>query len=201
MRRTLILIILLTAAFSAARAQRTSTESILVSVEGSAAISGTPGSGIQVTGGKYLLDAYVKGGLGLWKYRPAQPDAQKDYMDVALTCEYMYRLFGSYSRMLNLYAGGGAFLGYTDKGANYHPEELEASEGEESSSVSAVRRNTFLSGVAASLEAEFFLTRSMALVGSLNGIIPITGDSTQRWIDLTTINFHLMPSFGLRYNF
>ena len=189
------------AAASAARAQRTSTESILVSVEGSTAVSGTPGSGIQVTGGKYLLNAYLKGGLGVWKYRPVQPDAQKDYTDVALTCEYMYRLFGSYSRMLNLYAGGGAFLGYTSKSINYHPEELEPAEGEGASAASTARRNTFLSGIAASLELEFFLTRSMALVGSMNGIIPITGDSTQRWIDLTTINFHLMPSFGLRYNF
>jgi hypothetical protein len=76
------------------------------------------------------------------------------YIDM-LTCGgYMHRLLGTRSRRLNLYCGGGAFLGY----------EFYDPMGELPSSISTgLAAGSFLYGICARAEAEFFISGRLAI--------------------------------------
>lgn len=131
-------------------------------------------SGGEISYGQYLLKSYWKAGISGIQY-PVKSDgfSQDSSVHIVAQGQWMYRLAGTRNRQLNLYGGGGVFLGCEAMGrwADLFSEEFEED-----------NRYSFLYGIRADLEAEFFLTRRTALV--LGGSVPVnfsSGNGNIRW--------------------
>ena len=119
-----------------------------------------------------------------------------DYSYYALGADWNYRLFGTYSRNFNLYAGGGIFLGYRQYGTFINllgsgiPDTLYNKDGIAIASV----KGDFLYGMRANLQAEYFFTKKIALVLNVSPYVPFS-----RFLSSDT--FHLLTELSLRMNF
>lgn len=165
-------------------AQRTMRGEYFLSAQ---ALSGTvPPSvtGAEVSFGQYLLSSYWKAGVtasSFSGYTLSRPEA--GYAHLAAYGDWMERIAATRNRMLNIYAGGGVFLGYEAYTPQTAPVVSETGEQKE---------GAFLYGVHAGLEAEFFVMKRLALV--ISGKVPVNFTSPHGWL-------HGSAGAGLRYNF
>ena len=131
-------------------------------------------SGGEIYYGQYLLKSYWKAGISAVQY-PVRTDMflQDSCVHIVAQGQWMYRLAGTRNRQLNLYGGGGVFLGCEAAGGwDGLFSDRPAEEG----------RFSFLYGLRADLEAEFFITRRTALV--VGGSLPVnfsSGNGNIRW--------------------
>ncbi len=105
-----IIVLLLLFAPARVHAQRTSNGERQLSLSGSYTFSHWGG---ELYYGQYLLSGYWLGGIGF--HDRIEVDAPSGetvhYPRLQGRGGYMYRLLGNYSRSLNLYVGGDAFIG------------------------------------------------------------------------------------------
>lgn len=165
-KRSSALVVVLTAVllFSTpiwSAAQRTMEDQSAVGVELSANIQHLGDLGVCLNYSQYLLEAYWQ--VNVWagnNHIAASNGYNMQYVDCCLGGEYMYRLVSTRSRSISLYAGGGAFLGYDF----YDPrKELPATID------TKLPKGNFLYGISPHIEAEFFVTRQLALI--LGGVV------------------------------
>lgn len=139
--------------------------------------------GAEVSYGQYLSGSYWKAGVRGSDYMYTPETSQPfRYQHLAAYGEWMYRLAATRGRTLNLYGGGGAFMGVETVDI-WSPKRERAREGFE--------EEAFLYGVSISAEAELFLSRRLALV--LSGTLPLNFSSQFGW-------FHCQVGAGLRVN-
>ena len=144
----------------------------------------SPVGGAQIHYGQYLLSSCWKAGVSAMQLTGTDSDGYSvPYAHVAAYGEWMYRLAGTRNRMLNLYGGGGVFLGYEAYGPWDEQWSLSGGQGSD---------GAFLYGLQAGLEAEFFFTRKLALV--ISGKVPVNFSSPYGWL-------HATAGAGLRMNF
>lgn len=172
-------------------AQRTSVGTPFAGVS---AVSSFTGSGCQVEFGQYKLGGFWKGTLsGVNRGLSLEDGSGRavgtvPYLHVDFDAEYLWRLYGSRARKVNLYGGGGVFLGYesidpygrTPKGVAL-PYET---------------RTAFLYGVSATAEVEwFFLSRLVPCLAAVGG-----GRMPVNFSSLVS-NLSCEVYLGLRYDF
>ena len=158
--RALFLIVVLTsvlllATASSAAAQRTMKGQHAVGAEVSADVPNLGDLGLCLNYSQYLLNSY-------WQVYASAGDNHiqtdrgplMEYVDCFIGGDFMYRLIATRSRSVSLYAGGGAFIGYEF----YDPrKDLPANIN------TNLPTGSFLYGISPRIEAEFFLTRQMAI--------------------------------------
>lgn len=88
---------------------------------------------------------------------------QLGYIPINVGAEYMYRVAATRSRSVNLYVGGGVFLGWE----LYDPFKRLPSYID-----TGFGNSTFIYGVSASIASEFFITRTVAL--TLESRMPVS---------------------------
>lgn len=184
MRKIAIIILLALAVPAALHAQRTARGSWFVGADGVFTFTSFGG---QITFGKYLLRSYAGGGVNAAFRAVSQNTGTVSYKlaygQYTATGEFMYRLCAARSRWFNLYGGGGALLGVEV----YDPLD-QRPEGVILSETGA----TFIYGLDARLEAEFYAFRSFAF--TVGGRLPVTFGSLCRV-------FNYEVSAGVRVNF
>lgn len=155
-----------------AQAQRTMNDRNLLTVDCTASLSSAKDFGAAASWGRYLLD-------GFWEVSASAVPrgvalSTGDRMDLlTLRAEggYMHRLASTRSRSLSLYGGGTAFIGY----------ELYDPSGRLPSNINTgLPGGAFVYGVRASVEAEVFITRTLAFV--IRGSVPMTFGSVTGWL-------------------
>ena len=136
-----------------ASAQRTMRGQYAVSAD--ALWSGTvPGGSLAF--GQYLQSSLWEAGLSCRSFaRSLSTGDTLRYLDVCAEGRWSYRLLSLRSRALSLYGGGGVFMGYEwyDPFGKV-PDDIDTGLGD----------GVFLYGVSASLDAEVFVLRRLALV-------------------------------------
>ena len=139
-----------------AHAQRTMNRQHHLSVSCYSALSGVRDWGAELHWGRYMLSSFwrveASGGM---LCRNLQTSHALETCNVTLGGSYMHRLISSRSRSVSLYAGGGVFIGYefydpSDRLPEYINTGLPA--------------GSFLYGLHAGAEGEFFISRTAALV-------------------------------------
>lgn len=103
-------------------------------------------------------------------------------IQLTATTSYMARALSTRSRRLNLYGGGGIFMGY---------EFIDPFERLPDYFVVEGSRGCFVYGIHAKTEIEFFITRQIALIGTAS--VPINFQSQTGW-------FHWEAGIGIRIN-
>lgn len=188
-----------------ASAQRTAKGEPFLSVGWSTPVTGALSHGGYVDYGRYGQDWYWKAGVSLQDYlysgELAAADAQGelvlmpgsegvfDYTHFTAYGDFMYRLVGTYSRRLNLYAGGGVFAGFCDY-------EMFSALPEENGGCGL--KAEFIYGIRPEVELEVFILRKAAL--TLGVSLPVTpGTSFQSVYGPGLL--HLTGSAGIRVNF
>lgn len=186
---SITVLILVSTSFTSS-AQRTSKGTVHIGVSQMATAYSIPSGGLDISAGQYLLNAFWKAGLMAADYNQKVTSAGSDaatvfdHTHLAAYGDWMWRLAGSYSRSVSLYAGGGVFLGcnayelFRDL-----PDELAA----------GFPSCEFIYGVKPSVELECFITRRTALVLGIQS--PLTFSSS-----LPTDLWHLTGSLGIRIN-
>jgi len=167
-----------------ASAQRTAERALLLSAAYSYPFGGQGGDFcVDLTCGQYLLHSYWNAGVTGDVYSiPFEDGGYMQYAHTAALGEWMYRVVSTRNRAVDLYVGGGAFIGYEAYDPfSRLPDDIE----------SGYNGGAFLYGIHARLEAEFFFCRRAAVV--LGGRIPINFTSP-----FGNINYHV--SAGLRLN-
>lgn len=173
-----------------ARAQRTA----IGTVYGAAgAVTSFSGFGGQAEAGLYNA-------VGLWKaslscvgrkasvYNSSDVlQGKADYLHLGLSVDHLWRIVKNHSRTLNLYAGAGVFLGM---------EMIDPSNRWPSGSVFPFSsRNTFLYGIDAQMEFEWFFLRSVPNLALVTGVrLPLNFSSQIK-------KFNQEFSLGVKYNF
>lgn len=141
------------------------------------------GRGADLSYGQYLLGSYWKAGIFATGYTLTLDDGTPmEYIHAGAYGEWMYRLTGTRSRALNLYGGGGVFLGYEAEDPRGLLGEWEKPD---------MTGGSFLYGIRPSLEAELFITRRIAVI--ISGSAPINFTSAHGWL-------HCQAGAGLRIN-
>jgi hypothetical protein len=112
--------------------------------------------GTEIGYGQYLLGSFWNvSAEGVIRKVVTSGDTSLKFIDVIFSGGYIYRLVGTRSRNISLYAGGEAFLGFEI----YDPmNELPASID------TGLPSGSFLYGITPQFLAEFFLTGKLALV-------------------------------------
>ena len=126
--------------------------------------------GGEISWGQYMLSSYWKAWAGLYPDQLVLKTKHSlEYLPIVGGCDYMYRLISTRSRLVNLYCGGGVFLGYEI----YDPFkkiptyiDIQFPEG------------IFIYGINVNLESEIFLSRTIAfLVGlKMPVVVPSKGE-------------------------
>lgn len=158
-----------------ASAQRTTSGQGMLSFEGQ-----WP-HGVSISYGQYLPSSmWEAGAYTQYRTTPVNSDCMMEYMPAAVFGNWMYRLVGTRSRMFNLYAGAGAFLGWEF----FDPwKTLPDFLSEE------IGSGVFIYGINAKLQAEIFFTRRTAFL--ISGSAPMNFTSPCSWIQPTA-------AFGIR---
>lgn len=133
--------------------------------------------------GQYTLD-------GFWTatvYSVGRRQPEGDYrriqtQTIRLQGAYMHRLISDRKRIVSLYSGGGAFIGYEF----YDPFKKLPDYIEKT-----IADNAFIYGICGSVEVEFFIMKQIALTISVN--LPLTFGSESKWLRTNTIA-------GVRFN-
>ena len=167
-----------------AQAQRTVNSSLMLTAEYSYPF-GMNGEDfcVDLECGQYLLDSYWNSGItgALYSSLLKNEDTMQ-YAQILGFGEWMYRLAATRSRCVNLYLGGGVFLGYEaydpfGKLPSYY--ETDLGEG------------SFIYGMHAHLESEFYFCRNIAFV--LGGRLPVNFSSP-----VCKVHYHV--NAGIRIN-
>lgn len=188
-------VVSLLASFSA-DAQRTSTDQLYLDFTASSSIiSSDPSLGGSISIGKYNLSSRWDAGVESFMKRDGTP-----YFPVYAQASYLLRFCANRSRSAQLYGGLGALAGAElSVPASLTPstgyQDNENGIGVDFSQVEQVKSGTmtaaFIYGFSLRLEAEFFIARQVALVGSLR--MPLTFGSAHKV-------FNLIGNAGIRIN-
>lgn len=168
-------------------AQRTSDGCVHIGLAQQISCYSTPSGGLDINAGMYMLHSYWKAGLSATDYNAIAKGNNLDgecfdHSHFIAYGEWMYRLVGTYSRNLNLYLGGGAFLG-----ANVYELFRPLPEGTERT----FPKSEFIYGLKPAVELEFFFCRKVAFILGAN--FPFTFSSS-----LETDIAHVVGSLGIR---
>ena len=138
-----------------AHAQRTMRGQSMISAHALSCIPAVQEMGGGIEYAQYLIGGYWFAGADAASHMISTTGSYAmRYVDMLACGGYMHRLLGTRSRSINLYCGGGAFLGYEI----YDPKD------ELPSSISTgLAAGTFLYGVCARAEAEFFIWGRLAI--------------------------------------
>ena len=139
-----------------AYAQRTMNGQSMITVSAVSSMLRPLDKGTEIGYGQYLLGSFWNvSAEGVIRKVVTSGDTSLKFIDVIFSGGYMYRLVGTRSRNISLYAGGEAFLGFEI----YDPmNELPASID------TGLPSGSFLYGITPQFLAEFFLTGKLALV-------------------------------------
>lgn len=167
-------------------AQRTSSGTSFIGATQIVSAYVIPSGGLDIHFGQYLLNSYWKTSLSAvdWMQKTDVQGVVFDRMHLVLEGGWMYRLAKNYSRSFNLYAGGGAFLGY-----NFHevfaklPKEMTTD----------LPNGDFIYGLRPSVEMECFISRKVALTMGVQA--PLTFSSS-----FSSDLWHVTGSLGIRIN-
>lgn len=168
-------------------AQRTSNNSVHIGIAQQISCSKNPSGGLDLNAGMYLLHSYWKAGLAATDYNViADGDFSDgeifDHSHFIAYGDWMYRVVGTYSRNLNLYIGGGIFMG-----ANVYELFKQLPED----APRTFPKSEFIYGLKPSVELEIFFCRKVAF--TLGANFPFTFSSS-----LSTDIAHVVGSFGIR---
>lgn len=149
-----------------AHAQRTAYGERMLSVKGAWTISSLGG---ELQYGQYLMNGFWFGGLNLSnRVEKDEPTSERVHFPrLQLNGGYMFRLFGSRTRAINIYGGGDAFIGVE----MFDFWKILTSPTRLSFLETGFSEYRFIYGVAPRAEAEFFVFPSVALL--VNARIPI----------------------------
>ena len=139
--------------------------------------------GAEISFGQYLLDSYVHGWIN---YSPdyvlLSTSHPLEYIPVTVGADYMHRIAATRSRSVNLYVGGGVFLGWEF----YDPFRRLPSYID-----TGLESGAFIYGIAPSIVSEFFFTRTVGFI--LGARMPVSISSKTEILKL-----HLKA--GIRVN-
>ena len=182
-RSVLIACFVLFASSQAASAQRTMKGQLHVGAQASLSADPRLPAGGELSFGSYLLDSYIAGWINVTPdFISLATGHQLGYIPINVGADYMYRVAATRARSVNLYVGGGVFLGWE----LYDPFKRVPSYID-----TGFGKGNFIYGVAPALESEFFITRTVAL--TLGTRMPVSISSKTEILKL-----HLKA--GLRVN-
>lgn len=182
-RSVLIACIVLFASSQAASAQRTMKGQLHIGAQASLSADPRVPIGGELSFGSYLLDSHISGWINVTPDYISLPTGhQLGYIPINVGADYMYRVAATRARSVNLYVGGGVFLGWEV----YDPFKRVPSYID-----TGFGKGNFIYGVAPALESEFFITRTVAL--TLGARMPVSISSKTEILKL-----HLKA--GLRVN-
>ena len=152
---TLIACIVLFSSSQIVSAQRTMKGQYHLAAEAAFAADPKVPAGVEISFGAYLLDSYVIGWVNVTPDYVTLPTShQLEYIPINVGADYMYRVAATRARSVNLYVGGGVYLGWE----LYDPFRKVPSYID-----TGFGSGTFIYGVAPALESEFFIARRLAL--------------------------------------
>ncbi len=154
-----MILLCLISSICSAHAQRTMKGQGILTAGATSGITRMLDMGAEVGYGQYLLRGYwyTAASVASHKIRTSGAYLMR-YIDLLGGGGYMHRLVSTRSRSISLYAGGGAFLGY----------EIYDPAGELPSSISTgLAAGSFLYGISARAEVEFFITGRLAVSASV----------------------------------
>ncbi len=188
-----------------ATAQRTSRYEWFIDTEYSASPLASPvldlTHGCSLGVGQYAMESYWRVGVQFNNYHQYIYNYTDlawqwvDYSYYAFTADWDYRIIKTYSRVFNVYVGGGLICGYREYGTFIKrfgggiPEGLLTSDGTQVASV----KGDFLYGLRANLIAELFFSPKIAFTFRVQPVLPLSNF-------LPADTFHLATSVGLRFN-
>jgi hypothetical protein len=182
-RPVLIACIALFVSSQAASAQRTMKGQLHIGAQASLSADPRVPIGGELSFGSYLLDSHISGWINVTPDYISLPTGhQLRYIPINVGVDYMYRVAATRARSVNLYVGGGVFLGWE----LYDPFKRVPSYID-----TGFGKGNFIYGVAPALESEFFITRTVAL--TLAAKMPVSISSKTEILKL-----HLKA--GLRVN-
>ena len=163
-RSILIASIVLFSSSQIASAQRTMKGQYHLAAEAAFAADPRVPAGAEISFGAYLLDSYVIGWINVTPDYVTLPTShQLEYIPINVGADYMYRVAATRARSVNLYVGGGVFLGWE----LYDPFRRLPSYID-----TGFGNGAFIYGVSASIASEFFITRTVAL--TLESRMPVS---------------------------
>ena len=163
-RSVLIACIVLFSSSQAVSAQRTMKGQLHIGANGSISADPRIPVGGEISCGSYLLDSYIAGWINVTSDFITLPTGhQLGYVPINVGADYMYRVAATRARSVNLYVGGGVFLGWE----LYDPFRRLPSFID-----TGFGNGAFIYGVSASIASEFFITRTVAL--TLESRMPVS---------------------------
>lgn len=145
-------------------AQRTMKGQLHIGAHASISADPRVSAGGELSFGSYLLDSYITGWINVTPAYITLPTShQLGYIPINVGADYMYRVAATRSRSINLYVGGGIFLGWE----LYDPFKRLPSYID-----TGFGNGTFIYGVAPAVASEFFIARTVAL--SLEARMPVS---------------------------
>ena len=163
-RSILIACFVLFASSQAVSAQRTMKGQLHVGAQASLSADPRLPAGGELSFGSYLLDSYIAGWINVTPdFISLATGHQLGYFPINVGADYMYRVAATRARSVNLYVGGGVFLGWE----LYDPFRRLPSYID-----TGFGNGAFIYGVSASIASEFFITRTVAL--TLESRMPVS---------------------------
>ena len=163
-RSVLIACIVLISSSQAVSAQRTMKGQLHIGANASISADPRIPVGGEFSCGSYLLDSYIAGWINVTPDFITLPTGhQLGYVPINVGADYMYRVAATRARSVNLYVGGGVFLGWE----LYDPFRRLPSYID-----TGFGNGAFIYGVSASIASEFFITRTVAL--TLESRMPVS---------------------------
>ena len=154
-RSILIACFVLFASSQEASSQRTMKGQLHVGAQASLSADPRLPAGGELSFGSYLLDSHISGWINVTPDYISLPTGhQLGYVPINVGADYMYRVAATRARSVNLYVGGGVFLGWE----LYDPFRRLPSYID-----TGFGNGAFIYGVSASIASEFFITRTVAL--------------------------------------
>lgn len=179
-RSVLIACIVLFASSQAVSAQRTMKGQLHIGAQASLSADPRIPIGGELSFGSYLLDSHISGWINVTPDYISLPTGhQLGYIPINVGADYMYRVAATRARSVNLYVGGGVFLGWE----LYDPFKRVPSYID-----TGFGKGNFIYGVGPALESEFFITRTVAL--TLGARMPVSISSKTEILKL-----HLKAGF------
>ena len=163
-RSVLIACIVLFSSSQVVSAQRTMKGQLHIGANASISADPRIPVGGEFSCGSYLLDSYIAGWINVTPDFITLPTGhQLGYVPINVGADYMYRVAATRARSVNLYVGGGVFLGWE----LYDPFKRVPSYID-----TGFGKGNFIYGVAPALESEFFITRTVAV--TLGARMPVS---------------------------
>ena len=179
-RSVLIACIVLFASSQAVSAQRTMKGQLHIGAQASLSADPRVPIGGELSFGCYLLDSHISEWINVTPDYISLPTGhQLGYIPINVGADYMYRVAATRARSVNLYVGGGVFLGWE----LYDPFKRVPSYID-----TGFGKGNFIYGVGPALESEFFITRTVAL--TLGARMPVSISSKTEILKL-----HLKAGF------